>query len=257
VAKLEALPPLKVDLPPAPELPVLPGEGPCTGLIRPGAPLIINRAFLCTMNWVFADDAGALYVGTAGHCLPPGWNQLETFGLAGDFGDQAFDINDGLGHDFGLIRIDPAFDAHVDPTLCHWGGPSHQANLLSVEAFPAMRRESPALHYGWGYQWGGSADTRPRAGSLIPTDIDDTWELIAAEVTPGDSGSPLMSFDGGAALIITHSILAPSPAPPLGSGVGAGTRIDQAIALADAGAGLRLHLVTSPHAVDLTGMSTP
>jgi hypothetical protein len=42
---------------------------PCTGTIRPGAPLIINDAFLCTLNWVYEDEAGALSIGTAGDCL--------------------------------------------------------------------------------------------------------------------------------------------------------------------------------------------
>jgi hypothetical protein len=41
----------------------------CSGKIRPGSQLAINDAFLCTLNWVLRGEVGALYVGTAGHCI--------------------------------------------------------------------------------------------------------------------------------------------------------------------------------------------
>lgn len=95
-----------------------------------------------TLNFVFRDDDGALYVGTAAHNVT---TDAEVFvphcpdcrnGLEGSpFGDVVFSSDSvDIGHpttdppdedllDFALIKIRPTWYRHVEPAVRYWGGP--------------------------------------------------------------------------------------------------------------------------------------
>ncbi|MCA1814734.1 MAG: S1 family peptidase, partial [Halobacteriales archaeon] len=72
----------------------------CGGKLRPGAQLVIDGSVLCTADWVFRDAQGALFLGTAGHCLPPGARRADVPGAADDIGQVAFTVAQGVGEDF-------------------------------------------------------------------------------------------------------------------------------------------------------------
>lgn len=241
----------------------------CVGKIQPGASM-----HWCTLNWVVADETGALYIGTAGHCAAKGW-RISAAGV-GTFGTVVYSINKGVGNDYALIKIDESKYPLVSPTLCHWGGPLGAAtyagdvNLREILGFPAwlggglkgvgVAAETPALlHYGWGVGTNQHEATRARVGAAAAS--TGPGLVLHGNYNPGDSGSPVMFADGNVAGVVTHSFLvdpapvAPGPreGPPLavvdqpstGAGLGFATRFDHALALAEAATGHDFTLVTS------------
>jgi hypothetical protein len=221
--------------------------GGCEGKIRPGAPLLLDDRWVCTASFVFRDAEGSLYVGTAGHCLRPGTSKVGVAGVGEDVGDVAFSTGDaGAGQDFGLVRIDPAYYASVEPSMCRWGGPSgmyrfdDQHHLL--------------LHYGWGLGYDALPASRGRAG-LMPSYgwLDDGTVAYVTETNAGDSGSPLMTEDGRAVGVHTHTS-GLANVPGAGFGLKFGTRLDQALALAEQGTGRAFALVPGGAPVGLAGL---
>lgn len=214
----------------------------CFGKIQPGARMTSPG---CTFSFVFRDDFGNLYISTAGHCVGSLGRRISAGGV-GQFGSVVYVINQGVGRDFGLVRVDADKHPFVEPTLCHWGGPSKMAE------FPAGPvTENPEdrllLQYGWGYATQNAA-TRARA------QYADSWSSTALSLTGlvsgGDSGSATMFADGGAAGVVTHAWFA---APTGALGPGYATRLDHGERLAEAALGLELTLVTSDVPVTLTG----
>lgn len=234
--------------------------GACWGAIRPGA--LMSKPVGCTMNWVLKDESGGLYVGTAGHCTS---HLGQTVGVAGvgDVGPVVFRMNGGVGYDFALIRIDPALHDRVDPTLCRWGGPTHEPTFADSPIEnprwlgPDPIVNGPLLHYGWGANTNEHEATRARAGYAVG--LSERSLVLAGNYNPGDSGSPVMFADGAPAGIVTHSMLVDPPGvespldgselvrdrPRLGAGLGYATRFDFAVASAGAAIGQELSLVTS------------
>lgn len=208
--------------------------GPCAG-IRPGAQMTSPAG--CTFNFVFADAASRLYIGTAGHCVNGVGDRVEGAGL-GAFGTVVFQLNDGVGNDFALIAIDAAKYGSVTPAMCHWGGPTS-----GEPAAPAL---GDALkQYGHGIALGQLQETRPREGTLTLW-RENSWRALAP-ITNGDSGSPLLFATGEAAGVVTHLSTEFSSGEPLTVLANAsGTRFARAVALAEAGTGLDLTLLTAP-----------
>lgn len=231
--------------------PAMADSHPCTGKVRPGAPLIINDAFGCTLAWILRDDAGALYATTAGHCVPDYASDRLVVPGVGDIGDPVFLMHGGLGEDFALIRLDPAVHARVEPSLCHWGG----AQAVGTDLDPDIVVGAPVLHHGFGYVWGQNEATRARAGTLVAGGgfHHSLWEGL---VGPGDSGSPLETATGKVVGVITHTVFAPSPAPPVGLVLSAATRLSYAMEQAEAALGVDLELVQGVP-VDPTGLTVP
>src|SRR6185295_8502592 len=106
----------------------------CPG-VRPGA-IVESDVGQCTFNFVFAGGDGAMYIGTAGHCIlgesPIGGDVGETSWAAGT-GPEARDAAGArIGEfsyailqdpkDFAVIRVDPAVG--VSAQVCHFGGPT-------------------------------------------------------------------------------------------------------------------------------------
>lgn len=250
---------LGLDLSLAEPLPALslgeqPDNHPCMGKLRPGAQLIINNAALCTANWVYRDEAGALYLGTAGHCAVPG-DVVASPGVASKIGDVAFSTgNGGVGNDFALIRIDPALYSIVTPTMCHWGGPV----AVSQDSDFALAPGFPVLHYGWGLGLGQAGPaTRPRAGFTQGRTMSEASFVAEILIGPGDSGSAIQLSSGRVVGIVTHGLILPQPAPNVGAGLGLGTRVQHGLALAGQATGHTYSVLFSAVPVDLTGTHVP
>lgn len=212
-------------------LPASPDTHPCVGRIQPGAQL----TNLCTMNFIFRDPAGGLYLGTAGHCVALG----EEVGVVGVGWPVATVVYDGCPSpqacpvDFALARIDPARHADVDPTLCHWGGPQ------GVNASPS-RGQTTHL-YGFGSLYRASPALQPRAGVVVSASAGEFTYVGQAQ--PGDSGAPIATGDGKAAGVHVRSSLSVGDGLRVDPALKYATRIDAALLRAEQATGLDLELV--------------
>ncbi len=192
----------------------------CPG-IRPGARLTTG----CTMNFLFEDD-NDYYMGTAGHCTSHVGQRMGAAGI-GAFGSVVYRINEGVGQDFALIRVDADKHNMVDPTLCAWAGP--------YDSDPLTHPGQPLHMYGWGVATNDASFTRARSGVLLSTSPTSITFLGVA--SGGDSGSPTVNALGSAVAVNTHVLLTAQ-----GSAVVYGTHIDHALRLAD-GAGFDVDVV--------------
>jgi hypothetical protein len=208
------------------------GVGSCSG-VRPGAGFSAAGAG-CSLNFVFTDEAGNEYIGTAGHCYVPGGSDVTWAPGAGPFARQ-----DGStfghavfavlkpGYDFALIRL--ADGVIADPSMCHFGGPT--------SLYDAFDSTPLVLHqYGRGIVLG---DTVPGRSGFTVTGGNDNMITAYLPVTFGDSGSGVIDSDGramGVAVAISANPLGPTVI----------SRLDVGLALAEQRLGIDLTLVTAP-----------
>lgn len=167
----------------------------------------------------------------------------------GDIGDVVFQIPGGIpGRDFALIRIDPLLYGLVSPTTCAWGGPTQ---MYAFPSSPQEGRSEALVHYGWGQAYKHTAATRARAGVLPATGWGAERLHFLAPLAGGDSGSPLLTARGEAIGIIGATEGLPGEDPgqqhDLGTGPSDATRLDLALATAEAGLQVDLELVLSDH----------
>jgi hypothetical protein len=226
-----------------PNLATLAGTG-CFG-IRPGSLLLIvdgNGIALCSLAHLYGSA-----ISTAGHCGTSGTtatviaafgNRADATGVVLlDFGTFGTSVNGGLGNDYALIDINPAYSSLVSPTMCFWGGPRGVYTktgaavgidltggpLVTVTPDPLLAQT--IVHYGHGA--GVGAGGTPRAAEAI------AWMpnhfMFTGAIAPGDSGSGANTLLGDtiganmqAAGIITH--LWVDPLMRDGIGIMAGTR---------------------------------
>lgn len=178
------------------------GVGACPG-VRPGA-IVNSDGGQCSFNFLFSGSDGALYMGTAGHCI------LGESPVGGDVGEMAWDPGEGpeardaddvrIGEfvyailqdpkDFALIRLDPGVAAN--PQMCHFGGPT------------GVNAETPGglvvlNHYGNGVAIGTVLPARTGVALGMP---DPDHVFAQAVALPGDSGSGIISSDGRAVGVI-------------------------------------------------------
>lgn len=216
----------------------------CTGKIQPGAQMTSG----CTMNFIFRDSTGALYLGTAGHCTSGVGATIGIMGVGPNVAQVVYDGCPPSGAcptDFTLARIYPQYYSSVDPTMCHWGGPS------GVETSPGM---GDTTHiYGFGTIYGGSPVTRPRTGYVLSASPNEITYLGMAQ--PGDSGSPIVSGDGGKGLGIhvRSSLSAPGLQIRIDPSQKYATRVDRAISQAELSTGLDIQLVNGLSAFNILG----
>lgn len=235
-------------VPPA-DLPLLgPAEDnhPCNTKIQPGARLTLG----CTMNFIFRDQTGQLYFGTAGHCIDDnGVGATVSVANVGAVGTVVYDghLDPGDVPDFMLVRISPAYYSSVDPTMCHWGGPA------DVNANPVFGETTHI--YGFGTIYGLSSVTRPRAGVVYSSNAAETIYIGFAQ--QGDSGAPLMTGDGNAfGVHVRSSLFVPGviridPSPKYA------TKVSYAMAQAENALGIDLELVPGNLPFSLSGGLVP
>jgi hypothetical protein len=182
--------------------------------IRPGSPLRANtfegslHQASCTANFVFVQNGTErMAIGTAGHCenatvlggrlytwvVDP---ETEELRRSFDFGTTIVTTgNSGIGHDFALIEIDSEYLNLVRSSIAVIDGPCSWAN-----APPGSR----IAFYGNSPTQG--PEGRVRIGSI--TSNHGTY-IVAEHLPtggPGDSGSPIRSFDLSAAAIKSHRL---------------------------------------------------
>lgn len=167
----------------------------------------------CTANFVF-QSGGSYGLGTAGHCAakdalaspvtavvtPPPEVCADGGSCApGLYAIGTFKVvhNGGLGDDFALISIDPAFNSWLRPTMPVFGGPtgSYTGGLAGVSAQSVSAGPVTALlpgytpavvgHCGHGVVVGTGDTCRTSAGLFASS----TWYAWYGASTPGDSGS--------------------------------------------------------------------
>jgi hypothetical protein len=198
--------------------------GPCPQEIRPGARMTSPAG--CTFSFIFKDQYDRFYVATAGHCVDAVGDRVSAAGI-GPIGTVVYLIDEGVGRDFAMIRIDPDKENLVNPAMCHWGGPTGTA----------LGTSTIIHHYGWGIGFGTAPETRARSGALSTVGGSvGGWKGTAA---PGDSGSGAITSNGDAFLTITHIGLN-------NANTVFGTRINQGINLAQQSTGLTFTLQTAP-----------
>ncbi|MFP5370647.1 MAG: serine protease, partial [Actinomycetes bacterium] len=183
--------------------------------IRPGV-MTDTKGGTCTANFVFTDAAGAVYLGQAAHCSGTGaatetngcsaesyplgtpvdvmgasrpgtlaYNSWLAMQAAGETNENACNFND-----FALVRLDPADESKVNPTVPIWGGPSRLGT--------GTRPGSQVYSYGNSPLRLGISQLSPKTGVSLGDEAGG-WTRSVYTVTPGipgDSGSGFLNSSG-------------------------------------------------------------
>src|ERR687891_1423783 len=224
------------------------GTGTCPG-VRPGA-IVTSDAGQCTFNFLYNGSDGERYIGTAGHSI------LGDSPVGGDVGEESWApgtgpvARDGEGNrigefayavlqdpkDFALIRLDDGVQA--SPQMCHFGGPNG-TNADQPSSAVVLN------HFGNGLGVGSVLPARSALALGMPHP-DHVFAQGAA--VPGDSGSGVISSDGGAVgVLVTLGVhLGSIGTDSVDAGVVGITRIPPQEARAEQVLGTTLNLQTAP-----------
>jgi hypothetical protein len=178
----------------------------------------------CTLNFVFTDGTSN-YIGTAGHCAGAGKTVIAQVATRVDptdsvvatlaaIGSVVKSWNNGIGKDFALIKVNPAFK--VVPGVAGALGPTG--------TFCGDPVGQPVMHYGHGYiffveqGYPKFGEVIPDLSLLVPFTTPDGYNWVGYGL-PGDSGSEVMNDAGLAVGDLTHGIgVAGLPIPGLNFG---------------------------------------
>ena len=191
--------------------------------IRPGAFVLLmndNSIGWCSLAHVYGSP-GSYSIATAGHCGRTG-DTATVIGALGDktvgglpvpvlidFGTFSKSTGDGgIGRDWALISVNPAYQNLVTPTMAFWGGPIGTytstgevvgGNLFGGKGPTVSLNPNPGLvqqvvHYGHGV--GIGAGGTPRSGTAI--NWRSSYFTAFGAITPGDSGSGTNTLTGDA-----------------------------------------------------------
>ncbi|MDP9066971.1 MAG: S1 family peptidase [Actinomycetota bacterium] len=186
-----------------------PAWGGADSPIRPGSSM-----GGCTFNFVFYTPGTVrkqprAFIGTAAHCTDKVGERVEHASV-GEIGTVVYDsdlVNSEV--DFTLIEIDRDKVSQTNPEVLHWGGPTR-----SITADDLAIGDRIDI-YGYGVGLGATEQTRPRYGFLVGYNEKEYQADMPA--VNGDSGSPLIHHETGAALgIISRYGIAIPPSTDLG-----------------------------------------
>jgi hypothetical protein len=171
--------------------------------IRPGSFEVFPYG--CTMNFIF-QKSGALYIGTAGHCVDNVGQEVTLLTVApgtdnpvlvtiGTVATRNFNENQ-IAPDYAVIAIKPELYPWVFSTIAGVGGPCGAytgSGLVSIPVPKVFQGQDTEIgleqvaHYGHGL--GVGTGGTPRTGVSLYWDTDAYyWDSPSA---PGDSGSPV------------------------------------------------------------------
>ena len=163
----------------------------CPG-VRPGA-TVNSDTGQCTFNFMWRDQSGVRYMGTAGHCIIDSGEHTWTYGSGPVARNSA---GQRIGEfvyailidpkDFALIRLDAGTAAN--PQMCHFGGPTDQNNDVT-------NNRVVIHHFGQGLGLGATVPARTAVANAMPSP-DHVYAHGVAIF--GDSGSGAISADGRA-----------------------------------------------------------
>lgn len=173
----------------------------------------------CTMNFVFADTSGNRYIGTAGHCVEGGGDVIMqvatrldptgvTFATLAKIGTVAKSVNNGIGNDFAVVKIDAGW-----PVVSGVAGAAGPTGVFCGDPLG-----QPVTHYGHGYVF-LVGPGQAKFGEVVP----DLFGRVAGVRLPlkgnnqtgfnwvgyglpGDSGSGVMNDAGLAVGDLTHGV---------------------------------------------------
>lgn len=189
-----------------PVKPIQPGGGVCA--VEEFTSKLLDAdscSHAATLNFVFQDDEGELYIGSVAHNFSGERNKARVPGEEDAFGKVVFDSDsadfahpgstpDGDALDFALIRIDEERYTDVEPRVRYWGGPTGHTKERDTEA--------PASVVAYSNH----------AAEIVPTEGDpkvregqfvaDSPEAFTSTVIEegGDSGMPYLYGPTGLAL---------------------------------------------------------
>lgn len=171
--------------------------------VQPGG-IVLSDVADCTLNFLFLDERGERYIGTAGHCIlpdhggdrqvvwPSGTGPSARDGSGRRIGEFAFAVHDHP-QDFALVRLDP--DVAARPEMAHFGGPTG----VNVD----LDGDVVVLHY---YGEASEAGALLPARSALAIGLPETGYVKAiGAATGGDSGSGVISADGRAVGVVVAS----------------------------------------------------
>jgi hypothetical protein len=193
-----------------PTKPIQPG-GPVCGVdeVTDAVSVVAVPCRPLTLNFVFVDGDGLLYIGSAAHGFAAEGDRVRLPGETRPFGTVVFDSDSAdFGHpgsppdddllDFALIKIDRNRYRDVEPRVRGVGGPTGVAD--AEETVPG----APLVAYGNGGEGAPSPVplVEPKAGARAGNLVDDgpTAFLSTVEETGGDSGMPYLYKETGEAL---------------------------------------------------------
>ena len=178
----------------------------------------------CTMNFIFTDGT-SYYIGTAGHCVSGGRTVIAQIATRVDptntvivtlaaIGKVVRSWNQGIGKDFGLVKIDPAFKV-----ISGMAGALGPTGVLCLDPVG-----QPVMHYGHGYIF-FVEQGYAKFGEVVP-DLTLVFKFTTPNGfnwvgygLPGDSGSGVMNDAGLAVGDLTHGVaVAGLPVPGLNFG---------------------------------------
>jgi hypothetical protein len=187
--------------------------------IRPGSEEI--APYGCTMNYVFR-KAGALAIGTAGHCTDRVGQHVTLLTLdpssknpvivdVGRVVERVFDPHK-LAPDFSIVAINPKLYGWVFPTQAQVLGPcgSYTGSGRTTVSTPHLlagqdTRVGPEVLFHYGHGTGIGTGGTPRAGVSIYWDALSYWWDSAS--SPGDSGSGVHTSSLAAAGDLTDLVV--------------------------------------------------
>ena len=185
----------------------------------------------CTSNFVF-QDSGGVYLGQAAHCSGTG-TQTETDGctsgslplgtkveVKGASKPATMVYNSWLAmqargeidpdacayNDLALVRLDPADEGRINPSVPGFGGPTGVGSAGALGA--------TVYSYGNSSLRAGITKLSPKQGVVIQNE-GNGWSHVVATLTPGipgDSGSGFLNGSGAAVGVLSTLQLAPLPA---------------------------------------------
>lgn len=173
--------------------------------IRPGAWMLGPHA--CTMAFVVQDQNGEKYITTAGHCVDF-VGQTVSVTNHGNIGVVMDFLNDGVGADYAIVKINDNKLGELNPRTAGWGGPTTVATSAGLT--------TGIKHYGWGALTWQTHETRCRQG-VGPLVWGTEYFGFAGVAIWGDSGSEVEAADGRAVGILTHLSLFPWEGTALGT----------------------------------------
>lgn len=223
----------------------------CPG-VRPGA-LVTTPLGVCTLNFAFTDAKGNAYIGTAGHCV------LGQGDLGGADGEKIWEQFTGpaaktasgevIGNftyaalksprDFALIRLNKTGKNMLNPSMCHFGGPTGinrdiiRGQVVTYE------------YFGQGVIVGDVVPGRTGIGygAAHPDHL-----FMQGAAVPGDSGSGVLTADGRAIGVVVSlgAHLAGIGTDAVDAGVVGVTRLGPQVDRAEKSLGTDLTLMTAP-----------
>ncbi|MGH3824501.1 MAG: trypsin-like peptidase domain-containing protein [Pseudonocardiaceae bacterium] len=197
--------------------------------IHPGVLTDTQGGGKCTANFIFY-NATDVFIGQAAHCAGTGpatetsgcsagtkpLGTLVTIGGASKPGTLVYsswitmtkrgeqDANACDFNDFALVKIDPADQGKINPSLPVFGGP------IGIHTGPTAVGDR-VFTYGNSPLRGGAAQLSPKEGISLGDD-GDGWShtcYTASPGVPGDSGSAVLAKDGTALGVLTSLAVVP------------------------------------------------